>query len=89
MQWPENVELPTITIVNKNVTPNEVRIAPVSFHGRVAVIATTAEWFRLTLGKKAVHDLHNLAFSKDRPDPGTGTNSPDVLRTVIMQKAPR
>lgn len=83
MQWPENVQIPTVTIMDP--TSGEERIAPVSQQGRMQIISTTAAWFRLRLGKEAVMDIHNLAWSKDRPDPGTGTTSPDVVRTVMFK----
>lgn len=90
MQWPENVQIPTITIIDP--ATHEERMAPVTTQGRMQIISTTAEWFRLRLGAKAVMDIHNLAWKAERPDPGTGTGttSPDVVRTVIYQnQAPR
>ena len=83
MQWPENVQIPTVTMIDP--TTGEERIAPVSQQGRMQIINGTSEWFRLRLGTAAVMDIHNLGWSKNRPDPGTGTTSPDVLRTVMFQ----
>jgi hypothetical protein len=33
-------------------------------------------------------DVHNLAWSPNRPDPKTGTTSPDVIREVIYKAKP-
>ena len=85
MQWPANVQMPTITILDP--ASGEERVAPVSQQGRMMIISTTAEWFRLRLGPKAVMDIHNLAWSPERPDPRTGTTSLDVVRQVIFQDA--
>jgi hypothetical protein len=63
----------------------EERVAPVSQQGQMQIISTTAEWFRLRLGPKAVMDVHNLAWKAERADPHTGTTSPDVVRQVIYQ----
>jgi type IV secretory pathway VirB9-like protein len=85
MQWPANVQMPTITILDP--ASGEERIAPVSQQGQMQVISTTAERFRLRLGPKAVMDIHNLAWKAERADPHTGTTSPDVVRQVIYQDA--
>lgn len=82
-QWPENVQMPSITIIDP-VTGDE-RIAPVSQQGDMQIVSTTAEWFRLRLGKEAVMDIHNLKWSAERPNPGTGTTSPDVVRQVTYR----
>lgn len=83
MQWPANVQVPTVTIIDP--ASGEERVAPVSQQGQMQIISTTAEWFRLRLGPKAVMDIHNLAWKAERPDPHTGTTSPDVVRQVIYQ----
>jgi type IV secretory pathway VirB9-like protein len=85
MQWPENIQSPSVTIIDP--VSGEERIVPVSQQGHMQIISTTAEWFRLRLGPKAVMDVHNLAWSPNRPNPETGTTSPDVVRTVIYQDA--
>lgn len=85
MQWPSNVQVPSITIIDP--ASGEERVAPVSQQGQMQIISTTAEWFRLRLGPKAVMDIHNLAWKAERPDPHTGTTSPDVVRHVIYQDA--
>jgi len=87
MQWPENVQLPSITILDP--ATGDERTAPVSQQDHMQIIATTAEWWRLRLGPKAVMDIHNLAWSPNRPNPETGTTSPDVQRHIIYQNAKR
>jgi type IV secretory pathway VirB9-like protein len=82
-QWPENVQQPTITIVDP-VTGDERSVFPQA-QGHMQIVNTTAEWFRLRLGQEAVMDIHNLKWSAERPDPQTGTTSPDVLRQVMYK----
>jgi hypothetical protein len=71
---------------------HDERVAPTSpsalasQDGQIVVINGTSEWFRLRLGPKAVMDVHNLNWSPNRPDPGTGTTSPDAIRSVIQAK---
>lgn len=81
-EWPQNVQIPTITILDP--VTHEERLANYSQQGHMIVVPTTAEWFRLRIGKDAVMDIHNLAWSPNRPNPETGTTSPDVVRTVNM-----
>jgi type IV secretion system protein VirB9 len=83
-QWPENVQIPTITMLDP--ASGEERAAATSQQGRMVVVNGTSEWFRLRLGQ-AVMDIHNLGWSPHRPDPGTGTTSPDVVRTVTYGSA--
>jgi hypothetical protein len=83
MQWPANVQLPSVTIIDP--ATGDERVAPVTQQGQMQIINGTSEWFRLRLGPKAVMDIHNLAWSPSRPDPGTGTTSPDTVRTVIYR----
>lgn len=82
-QWDENIQMPSITIIDP--ATGDERIAPVSQQGRMVIVNTTSEWFRLRLGKDAVMDIHNLKWSPSRPDPGTGTTSPDVFRSVTYR----
>lgn len=82
-QWPGNVQPPTITILDP--ATGDERITAVSQIGDMYVVPTTAEWFRLRLGHDAVMDVHNLHWSPERPDPKSGTTSPDVIRTVVFQ----
>jgi len=56
-----------------------------SQQGKMHIVPTTAQKFRLRLGKEAVMEVVNLAWSPERPDPGTGTTSPDVIRTVTYK----
>lgn len=84
MQWPGNVQLPTITMIDP--ATGDERVAPVTQQGQMQIINGTSEWFRLRLGSTAVMDIHNLAWSASRPDPGTGTTSHDVVRQVLYQK---
>jgi type IV secretory pathway VirB9-like protein len=88
--WPHNVQVPSITMIDP--ATHDERVAPTSpsglasQDGQIVVINGTSEWFRLRLGPKAVMDVHNLNWSPNRPDPGTGTTSPDAIRTVIQAK---
>jgi type IV secretory pathway VirB9-like protein len=84
MSWPGNLEIPTVTILNK--VTGEERIPAISRQGRMLVITGTSEWFRLRLGPDAVIDVQNLRWSSERPDPQTGTTSPDVVRQVMYQE---
>lgn len=84
MTWPANVQIPAITILDP--ATGQEQIASVSQQGSMEVINGTAQWFRLRLGQ-AVMDIHNLAWNANRPDPGTGTTSPDVVRQVIYRNA--
>lgn len=79
-QWPGNVQPPTISIIDP--ATGEERIIVPSQHGDMFIVNTTAATFRLRLGHDAVMDIHNLHWSPERPDPKTGTTSPDVIRTV-------
>jgi type IV secretory pathway VirB9-like protein len=83
-QWPGNVQIPTVTLLDP--ASGEERTAATSQQGNMVIVNGTSQWFRLRLGK-AVMDIHNLAWSPNRPDPGTGTTSPDVVRTVIYGSA--
>jgi type IV secretory pathway VirB9-like protein len=85
-QWPENVQIPTITMLDP--ASGDERSAATSQQGNMVVVNGTAEWFRLRLGG-AVMDIHNLGWSPNRPDPGTGATSPDVVRTVTYDAGDR
>jgi type IV secretory pathway VirB9-like protein len=82
-QWPGNVEVPTISIFDE--ATNSERIVVPAQQGQMFVVPTTAKVFRLRLGKEAVLDMHNRRWNAERPDPETGTTSPDVVRTVVYQ----
>jgi type IV secretory pathway VirB9-like protein len=83
MEWPGNVEIPTITFLNKKT--GEERIPAISQQGRMMIVNGTSEWFRLRLGAKAVIDIQNLKWSLERPDPETGTTSSDVVRQITYR----
>jgi type IV secretory pathway VirB9-like protein len=85
MQWPGNVQIPAITILDP--ASGQERVPAITHENGMEVINGTAEWFRLRLGS-AVMDVHNLAWSPNRPDPKTGTTSPDVIREVIYKAKP-
>lgn len=82
-KWPGNIEPPTITIVDP--ATGEERPADAVKQGPLYVVNTTARRFRLHSGKDAVMDVINNGWHPERPDPGTGTTSPDVVRTVIHE----
>jgi type IV secretory pathway VirB9-like protein len=82
-QWPGNIQPPAITIVDP--ATGEERPADAVKQGPMYVVNTTAPRFRLHSGKDAVMDIINNRWRPERPDPGTGTTSPDVVRTVIHE----
>jgi type IV secretory pathway VirB9-like protein len=82
-EWPQNVQIPAITIIDP-VTKEE-RLANYSQQGHMLIATTTSEWWRLRIGKDAVMDLHNLAWHPERPNPETGTTSPDAVRVVLYK----
>jgi type IV secretory pathway VirB9-like protein len=86
-QWPGNIEPPAITIVDPST--GELRPADPVKQGPMYVVNTTAQRFRLLQGSKPVMDIINNRWSPQRPDPGTGTTSPDVVRTVIHEARQR
>jgi type IV secretory pathway VirB9-like protein len=85
-QWPGNIQPPTITIIDP--ATGEQRPADALKQGPMYVVNTTAPRFRLHSGRDAVMDIINNRWSPTRPDPGTGTTSPDVVRTVIHEEVP-
>lgn len=85
MQWPGNVPRPSIYLWDPKIRQEAIAPSTVREDGTV-VVHTTSEWFRLRLADKAVLDIHNLGWSPNRPNPGTGTTSPDVLREVRQAK---
>jgi type IV secretory pathway VirB9-like protein len=82
MQWPGNVQIPAITILDP--ASGQERLPAITHQNGMEVINGTAAWFRLRLGP-AVMDIHNLNWSPHRPDPKTGTTSPDVVREVLYK----
>jgi type IV secretory pathway VirB9-like protein len=84
-RWPGNVQPPTISIIDP-ATGEERTVVP-SQQGDLFIVPTTAKQFRLRLGHEgAVMELTNWGWSSTRPDPHTGTTSPDVIRTVQYAK---
>lgn len=79
-QWPGNVQPPTISIMDP--ATGEERIVVPSQAADMYIVNTTAARFRLRLGHDAVMDIQNLHWSPERPDPKTGTTSPDVVRVI-------
>ncbi len=79
-QWPGNVQAPTISIMDP--ATGEERIVVPSQTGDMYIVNTTAARFRLRLGHDAVMDVQNLHWSPERPDPKTGTTSPNVVRVI-------
>lgn len=79
-QWPGNLQAPTITVIDP--VTGEPQIMPVSKQGDMYIVGQTAKQFRLFLGHDPVMDIYNLHWSPERPDPKTGTTSPEVVRTV-------
>jgi len=86
-QWPGNIQPPTITIIDP--ATGEERPADAVKQGPMYVINATAPRFRLHSGRDAVMDVINNGWHAERPDPGTGTTSPDVVRTVIHEAQQR
>lgn len=82
MRWPGNVQIPAITAIDP--ASGQERVLVITRENGMEVINGTAEWFRLRLGK-AVMDIHNLNWSAHRPDPKTGTTSPDVIRQIVYR----
>lgn len=85
MQWPGNVAMPQVSVVNP-ATGDMTSVTP-AIQGGMAVFAGTAKQYRFTIGKVAVMDIINNGWSAERPDPKTGTSSPDVVRDVKYQQA--
>jgi type IV secretory pathway VirB9-like protein len=79
-QWPGNVQPPTISIIDP--ATGEERLVVPSQSGDMFIVNTTAATFRLRLGHDAVMDVQNLHWSPERPDPKTGTTSPDAVRVI-------
>jgi type IV secretory pathway VirB9-like protein len=79
-QWPANVQPPTISIMDP--ATGEERIVVPSQAGEMFIVNTTAARFRLRLGHDAVMEVQNLHWNPERPDPKSGTTSPDVVRVI-------
>ncbi len=84
MRWPENIQAPGVYILD--IKTGAEQIAPTYTRpDGIRVMTTTTEWIRLRRGDKQVMDIHNLAWSPERPSPKTGTTSPDVVRQVLAR----
>lgn len=78
-QWPGNVQVPAIAILDP--ATGDERVVTTTMRGGLVIVNGTAPAFRLRLGR-GVMDIVNQAWSPDQPDPKTGTTSPDVVRQV-------
>lgn len=78
MRFPGSAALPTIYTV---AADGQETIVPYALHGDVAVVSTTAHEFRLRLGGEVVRVL-NLSYNARGINPGTGTTSPEIVRSV-------
>ena len=56
-------------------------IVPYNMRGDLAVVSTTAREFRLRYGGEVLR-VFNLAFDPIGMNPGTGTTTPEVIRSV-------
>ena len=78
MRFPGSAALPTIYTVAGD---GQETIVPYAMHGDVAVVSTTSREFRLRLGGEVVRVL-NLGYNARGVDPGTGTTSPEIVRSI-------
>lgn len=78
MRFPGNSLVPTIYAVAPD---GQETIVPYTMRGDVAVVSTTAREFRLRYGGEVVR-VFNLAFDPIGQNPGTGTTTPEVVRSV-------
>ena len=62
MQWPGNVQIPAISILDP--ASGQERVPAITHQNGMEIINGTAEWFRLRLGP-AVMDIHNLNWSPE------------------------
>jgi type IV secretory pathway VirB9-like protein len=85
MRWPENVEIPAITVVDpvtqQERTVNGSKTGALGHHPHHGADVQAAH---------RVAEVINTRWSAERPNPDTGTTSPDLVRTVVMNdgKAP-
>jgi len=78
LRYPGNRRVPVIYAVAPDGSET---IVPYAMAGDTAVVQTTAHAFVLRDGREALR-LVNLGFDPMGRDPGTGTGTPDVTRTV-------
>jgi type IV secretion system protein VirB9 len=77
-RFPGNSTVPTIYTI---ATDGQESIVPYSMRGDLAVVSTTAREFRLRYGGEVLR-VFNLGFDPIGQNPGTGTTTPEVIRTI-------
>ena len=77
-RFPGNSTVPTIYTIAPD---GQESIVPYTMRGDVAVVSTTAREFRLRYGGEVLR-VFNLAFDPIGQNPGTGTTTPEVIRSV-------
>ena len=78
MRFPGSAALPTIYTV---AADGQETIVPYTLRADVAVVSTTAKEFRLRLGGEVTR-IFNLGYDPRGMNPGTGTTSPEIVRSV-------
>ncbi len=78
MRFPSVSSLPTIYTVAPD---GQESIVPYTMRDDVAVVSTTAREFRLRLGGEVLR-VFNLAYDPIGVNPGTGTTTPEVVRSI-------
>ena len=78
-RFPGNTEVPGVYIVDST---GAERLAPFDMKDDVMVVQTTAAHFRLRLGEQVL-EIYNRSYDPVGQNAGTGTTSPDVVRTVV------
>jgi type IV secretion system protein VirB9 len=78
-RYPGNTDVPTIYTVDASGAEHATR--PEAKDDMLAV-PQTAEHFRLRLGRRVL-EIYNRGYDPIGQNPGTGTSSPDVVRTVV------
>ena len=77
-RFPGNQTLPTIYTV---AADGQETIVPYTMRDDLAVVSTTAREFRLRYGSDVLR-IFNLGFDPIGVNPGTGTTTPDIVRSV-------
>lgn len=77
-RFPGNSTVPTIYTIAPD---GQESIVPYSMRGDLAVVSTTAREFRLRYGGEVLR-VFNLGFDPIGQNPGTGTTTPEVIRTI-------
>ncbi len=77
-RFPGNQTLPTIYTVSPD---GQETIVPYTMRDDLAVVSTTAREFRLRYGNDVLR-VFNLGFDPIGQNPGTGTTTPEVQRSV-------